>query len=1459
MSRPRPESISFIHCDASWRPRPAGWAGLAVLLAAVTARGETTGFRNVLLLHSYSPTANYTIEQDAAIRRELSAASDCPTYLYLEFMGTFEHPLDQFQEASLLDIYRRRYPPGTLQLIVTTDTPAFQFLVKYGESFAPGVPWVFSAVVPPIDEAAFTGRPITGVVETIDVAGTAELILRLRPQTRRIVVVSTSALASGARLRALAEAQLQPLAGRARVEWWDNLELKTLFARGAALPADAAVLILNYYDVSGRSPARQEAWMAPLAQRASAPVFCLYDTQLRDGAVGGCVTGASHLGRQAGALAVRVLRGEDPRHIPIAKHPGNPVVLNGSALERWHISRANLPPGAEVRLLERPRWRELLPYFAAGAVLVALEAAIIVGLLLSIRGRRSAELDRRRSDERLRALVEHAHDGIALLGAERRLTFCSAAFARVMGRESFELNALDPADLVPPDDAPAYRELIAGAAASSGPHVLRHRMADRPARERWVETVAVNQLANPLLQAIVLNARDVTQQVRLERRLEHERRVLDMIVSDRDLREILHVVVRSIESQIDGMIGSILLVDDEGRRLRHGAAPGLPEEYNAAIDGVVIGPNVGCCGSAAHSGKIVIVRDIETDPRWDAFRPLARKHGLRACWSTPILGADGRVLGTFAMYYHEPRTPTNAEQTLIDHARHLTSLAIERTRSARELRASESLFRSVFDMAGVGIAQVAADGRLLRANQKLCDILGYERAELLRRAFPDITYADDLPVSLDYFNRAKRGEFGSYSIEKRYYHCTGRVVWARLSVTRVAATATVPEYFISVVEDISRSKADAEALQRSEARYRALVENTQDGLILHDGERFLYANPAAAYMLRAPSADAIVGRPVMDIVHPDFRAGVQERIGRLRRGESSATPIISQPLLRFDGTQFESETIGTACDYQGTPAVQIAVRDVTERNAALRAQQELQRRFHAAAESSLDAFYILRAERDARGQISDFRIEYANQNGGALFGREPAALIGQRLGSLIPAPQPAEIIAICARVAESSAPCAAEADVSGWGVQADWLRYQVAPLDDGVALTASNVTASKHIEQELREARDALESRVRDRTAELQRANAELSRSTAEFQAIFNALSDGVMFGTLDERVRLVNPSMCELFGLSADQFAGQAARELFVDPRGRAAPHRGNGGEPQPLDGQRREVHCRRHDGATFLGDCVSRPVRDAAGKPLGSVSIIRDITELRRAEEHVQTLQRELAHAGRLTTLGLMASALAHELNQPLAAIANFARGAARRIASGSSRIDETFVAMQEIARQAERSGEIIRRIRGFVRKGEQVHANVDLNAVVRDAVRLVELEARQRSVALTLELADALPLVLGDSVQIMQSIVNVLRNAIESAQEMSEPRRAVRVDTRAAGRGVEIRVTDLGPGMPPELLQNLFKPFHTNKPDGMGLGLWICQAISESHGGKIAVERTGSEGTTVVLSMPARMVIG
>ena len=249
------------------------------------------------------------------------------------------------------------------------------------------------------------------------------------------------------------------------------------------------------------------------------------------------------------------------------------------------------------------------------------------------------------------------------------------------------------------------------------------------------------------------------------------------------------------------------------------------------------------------------------------------------------------------------------------------------------------------------------------------------------------------------------------------------------------------------------------------------------------------------------------------------------------------------------------------------------------------------------------------------------------------------------------------------------------------------------------------------------------------------------------------------------------------------------------------------------------------------------------------------RDVTDARVAEAEARQHQTELVHVCRLSTMGEMATGMAHELNQPLSAIVNYANGSRRRLEAGQVTVDALKEPLNQISRQASRAAEIIRRLRALVSRQQAQRRNVDINAMVQEVLSFVDHEIRKFKVDVDVSFGKDLPPVRADLVQIEQVILNLIRNAIDAVKEKKPGARNLRLETsRSAGAGVEIRVEDNGPGVPPAVRQRLFEPFFSTKSTGMGMGLAISQTIAEDHGGKITTADRPGGGASFIFELPA-----
>lgn len=372
----------------------------------------------------------------------------------------------------------------------------------------------------------------------------------------------------------------------------------------------------------------------------------------------------------------------------------------------------------------------------------------------------------------------------------------------------------------------------------------------------------------------------------------------------------------------------------------------------------------------------------------------------------------------------------------------------------------------------------------------------------------------------------------------------------------------------------------------------------------------------------------------------------------------------------------------------------------------------------------------------------------------------------------------------------------------------------------------------------------------------LERAFNERRRAAAEMQKLSRALEQTADLVLITDRhgvIEYVNPTFEQITGYARDEAIGQTPRLLK------------SGIQSEKFYGElwtsirsgqsfTAVFTNRRKDGSLYYEEKTITPIKDEHGEVQHFVSTGKDITDRVLTEQRARQHEAQLAHVARVSTMGEMASALAHELNQPLAAIVNYARGSIRRLDGGKTEPVQLSDALRRIAEQGERSGEIIRRLRAFMRKSELRRASTEINDVVREAVDLASLEARHRHVQLRLQLADGLPLLMADGIQIEQVVLNLVRNAMEAMHSVSSATREVVIRTALRADGyLEVSVADTGPGLQTDETDGLFEAFYTTKEDGMGMGLSISRSIIEAHGGRLSANNRPQGGAIFTFTLP------
>jgi two-component system sensor kinase FixL len=285
-------------------------------------------------------------------------------------------------------------------------------------------------------------------------------------------------------------------------------------------------------------------------------------------------------------------------------------------------------------------------------------------------------------------------------------------------------------------------------------------------------------------------------------------------------------------------------------------------------------------------------------------------------------------------------------------------------------------------------------------------------------------------------------------------------------------------------------------------------------------------------------------------------------------------------------------------------------------------------------------------------------------------------------------------------------------------------------------------------------------------------------------------------------------------------------------------------------------EYRLRRHDGEyRWLSD-HGVPRYDSDRNFLGYIGSCVDLTERKLAEAEALRQRAELTHVARLSTMGALASSLAHELNQPLSAILSNAQAGSRFLAATPPDLAEVRGALADIAQDTKRAGEVIRQLRALVKRDETHLQPLNLNGVITEVVQLVHSDMLIRNASIALELDRALPLVSGDTVQLQQVLLNLLLNAFDSMAEVPEGRRTAVLRTRRwDASSIRVEVCDCGTGISPERLVNLFERFRSSKRDGLGLGLSISHSIVEAHRGRLWAENNHDRGATFYFTLPVQ----
>ena len=412
------------------------------------------------------------------------------------------------------------------------------------------------------------------------------------------------------------------------------------------------------------------------------------------------------------------------------------------------------------------------------------------------------------------AIVDSSFDAIVGRTIDGKVTSWNGAAERMFGYSAEEMIGVSVGHLMTPGDRHGFEKINERLLLGDGVPPFETVRFHKDGRRITVETsVSLVRAANGEVLGVSSISRDIGERKRAQALATGQAGLLEFIAAGAALPAVLDRVTRFVEEHAEDVVASILLLDRDGEHLRDGAGPSLPAAYREAIDGLAIGPQAGSCGAAAFHRERVCVSDITCDARWDDYREIALEAGLRACWSTPIFATDDSLLGTFALYYREPRGRRDADVELVELATHVAAIAIERSRAQEAARESEARYRDLFENANEPIATVTMDEQLTEVNAAFERVLGYTRTELVGTNLADYMTADARETSQRETERKLSGEAGGTTFEQEFLAKDGHSVILEVS-SRVIEQDGQPIGVQGICRDVTSRRRDEIELRR---------------------------------------------------------------------------------------------------------------------------------------------------------------------------------------------------------------------------------------------------------------------------------------------------------------------------------------------------------------------------------------------------------------------------------------------------------------------------------------------------------------------------------------------------------------------------------------------------------------------------------------------------------------------
>jgi PAS domain S-box-containing protein len=633
-------------------------------------------------------------------------------------------------------------------------------------------------------------------------------------------------------------------------------------------------------------------------------------------------------------------------------------------------------------------------------------------------------------------------------------------------------------------------------------------------------------------------------------------------------------------------------------------------------------------------------------------------------------------------------------------------------------------------------------------------------------------------------------------------------------------TAELDEVNNKLKGAIKGYKQAEQALRESEYRYRTVVENAREGIIIAQDGIIQFINPHLIDIM-GYSDKELISHPFIEFVHPDDQQQVMAIHIKRLKGEE-VPHAYEFRIVDKRGNIKWLENNGILIEWGGKLASLSFLRDVTGRKQAEKALRLERNKLHALMD---------RINRAGIG-FSIIGIDHRTQLQNEILEQR----FGKILGNLcyehyVKQEEPCDLCPVTEAIQQN-----ASVEIEQRG--RDGRDYQIfsAPLPD------ADGSISKAIEIFLD---------ITDR----KQAKKALAENERRFRATFEQAAVGIAHVATNGRFIRINQKFCDIVGYTRTEMQDRTFQDI-THPDDLDADldyiRQVLAGEISTYSMEKRYF---RKDGSIVWVNLTVSLLRDDSGEPNFFISVVEDITERKHLEEQTRQHQVELALVSRLSVVGEMASGLAHELNQPLCAIQSRADLCLRALDGGSENDDKVKENLQTIEGQAERAGNVIRRIKAFVKKREPNRSTVNISSLVRETLAFVDSEIHNNNVNVSLELSEQIPMVLADKVQIEQVLLNLIRNAVEAMAETEEEKRNLTIQTsQDSDDMVKVTVRDNGKGLTSEVEEHLFEAFFTTKPNDLGIGLSISRSIIKIHHGDLwGKHNPDGEGSTFTFILP------